>query len=152
MNTNIQIWSYLAPFCLEYEMFQTNVVEKIITHILCSITYFSNFSENRAVNGIMRNISEPDTQQMTIRLMCIACLIPKATNTHSEYIIRIAFSLQQWLHKEASVLRYTCFASFVLFSETSRAVLGPTQPLYSVDHISETISNLWSSPSWVDLY
>ena len=30
--------------------------------------------------------------------------------THSEYVIRIAFPLQQWLHERASVLRYRCTA------------------------------------------
>ena len=29
---------------------------------------------------------------MTILRMCIACWIPKGTNTHSEYVIVIAFS------------------------------------------------------------
>jgi len=38
--------------------------------------------------------------------MRIACWIPKATNTHSQYIILIAFPLQQWLQESASVLRY----------------------------------------------
>jgi hypothetical protein len=33
--------SYLAQFFLEWEIFQTKVVEKIKTHILCSITFFS---------------------------------------------------------------------------------------------------------------
>ena len=28
--------------------------------------------------------------------MRIACWIPKATNTYSEYVIHIAFALQQW--------------------------------------------------------
>jgi hypothetical protein len=39
--------------------------------------------------------------------MRIACWIPKATNTHSECGIRVTFSLQQWLHESASMLRYT---------------------------------------------
>jgi len=34
MNTDVQIWSYLAHFFLEWEKFETNVVEKIKTHIL----------------------------------------------------------------------------------------------------------------------
>ena len=34
-----------------------------------------------------------------IRRMRIACWIPKATDTHSEYAILIAFRLQQWLHE-----------------------------------------------------
>jgi hypothetical protein len=44
-------------------MFQTRFVEKIKTHILCSITFF----ENRAVYEIMwKNMVEPDRPQMTI--------------------------------------------------------------------------------------
>jgi len=31
----------------------------------------------------------------------------KATNTYLEYVIIIAFPLQQWLHERASMLRYT---------------------------------------------
>jgi len=51
---------------------------------------------------------------MTIWRMCIECWIPKATNTHSEYVRATAFPLKQWLHKRASVLRYTYIASFVI--------------------------------------
>jgi hypothetical protein len=39
--------------------------------------------------------------------MRIARWITKATDTHSEYVILIAFPLQQWSHKRASILRYT---------------------------------------------
>jgi hypothetical protein len=35
---------------------------------------------------------------MTIGSMRMACWIPKATNTQSEYVILIAFLLQRWLH------------------------------------------------------
>ena len=47
------------------------------------------------------------TDDNIVRRMRIACWIPKATNTHSQYVILIAFPLQQWLHGRASVLRYT---------------------------------------------
>jgi hypothetical protein len=40
MKTDIHFLSYLAQFFLEWEMFQTKVVEKIKTHILCSVTFF----------------------------------------------------------------------------------------------------------------
>ena len=40
MQTDIHFVSYLAQFFLEWEMFQTKVVEKIETHILCSVTFF----------------------------------------------------------------------------------------------------------------
>jgi hypothetical protein len=36
-KTDVNLW-YLAQFCVEREMFQTKVVEKIKTHILCSVT------------------------------------------------------------------------------------------------------------------
>ena len=39
--------------------------------------------------------------------MPIACWIPKATNTHSQYVLVIALPLQQWLHERASMSRYT---------------------------------------------
>ena len=44
---------------------------------------------------------------MTKWRMCIACWIPKATDTYSEYVIFIAFPLQQWLHDRPSMLRHT---------------------------------------------
>jgi len=49
MHTDIQFWSHLAQFFLEWEMFMTKVVQKIKTHILCSIT----FCRNRTVYEIM---------------------------------------------------------------------------------------------------
>jgi hypothetical protein len=47
---------------------------------------------------------------MTIWRMRIACWIPKATNTQSEYVILIAFPPQQWLRERASLLRHTTLA------------------------------------------
>jgi hypothetical protein len=64
MKTYVHLWQYLAEFFLEWEMFQTKVVEKIKTHVLCSITFFT---ENRAVYEIMwKNVVQPDTPHMTI--------------------------------------------------------------------------------------
>ena len=69
---------------------------------------FNNFFFNRVVYEIMlKNIIEPGRPQMTIWRMRIAWSIPKATDTHSEYVILIAFPLQQWLHQRAWMLRYT---------------------------------------------
>jgi hypothetical protein len=48
--------------------------------------------------------------QMKIWGMRIACCTPKATNTHSVYVIRIAFPLRQWLNKRTSMLLYTYIA------------------------------------------
>ena len=49
--------------------------------------------------------------------MRIACWILKATNTHSQYVILIAFPLQKWLIEPASMLRYMCIASLVYYYE-----------------------------------
>ena len=46
------------------------------------------------------------TDDNTILRMRIACWIPKATNTHSEYVTVIVFPLQQWLPETVSLLRY----------------------------------------------
>jgi len=54
---------------------------------------FSNFFfENCAVYETMwKNVVEADGPQMTVCHMCIACWIPKATNTHSEDVMLIVF-------------------------------------------------------------
>jgi hypothetical protein len=45
--------------------------------------------------------------QTTIWHVRIACWIPQATNTHSQYVVLIALPLQQRLHERASTPRYT---------------------------------------------
>ena len=62
-------------------MFHTEAVDKIKTHILCSLTFFS---ESRIVYETMwENIVERDRPQMAIWRMCIAWWIPKA-KTHTQ--------------------------------------------------------------------
>jgi hypothetical protein len=66
------------------------------------------FFENLAIYEITwKNIVRPDTPHMTIWCIHITYYVPKATNTHSEYVILISFSRQQLLHERASMLRYT---------------------------------------------
>jgi hypothetical protein len=61
-------------------MFEIKFVEKIKTHILCSITFF----EYPAVYKLMRkDVVQPDRSQMAIWRMHNAGWIPKAINTHS---------------------------------------------------------------------
>jgi hypothetical protein len=95
-------------------MFQTKVVEKIKTDILCWVTLFF---ENCTVYEIMwRNIVELGRPQMTISLMRIACWIPKTTRTHIVCVIPIVFLLQQWLLDCSSKLRYAhlvCLVPYV---------------------------------------
>jgi len=87
-----------------------NVLEERFREIPNTRLIFSNFF-NRAVYEIMwENISEPGWPQMTVRLILIACWTPKATYTHSEYVILFAFPLQHWLHERTSILRFTHIA------------------------------------------
>ena len=64
-----------------------------------------------------KNIVERSRPQTTIWSMPIARWIPKAKNTHSQYLILVAFPLQQWLHERASMLLPTYIAYLV---ETDR--------------------------------
>ena len=51
--------------------------------------------------------------------MYIACWLPRATNTHSEPVITIAFPLQQWMDKRASILSYKyldCLVYLLLYT------------------------------------
>jgi len=84
---------YLARFFLQWNMFQTNVVEKNRADILRAIKFFEKLFH------LWDNVEK----------YCI----PKATNTHSVYVIRIIFPLQQWLHERASLLRDTYTACLV---------------------------------------
>jgi len=42
MKTNIHFWSYLTQIFLEWEVFQTEDVQKIKTQILFSVTFFQS--------------------------------------------------------------------------------------------------------------
>jgi len=70
-------------------MFQVNVVEEIKTHfVFCNFFFFGN----RAFYEIMwKNSVERDRPQMAI--YCIAYCIPKATDTHLQYVILTVLSL-----------------------------------------------------------
>ena len=47
------------------------------------------------------------TDDNRIRRMRFACRITNATNTHSEYVIIIAFPRRKWLRERAVMLRHT---------------------------------------------
>jgi hypothetical protein len=76
------------------------------------------FSEIRTVYEIMwKNMVEPErqtTDDSIIRRMRIARWITQAADTHSEFVMLIAFPLQRWLHERPSMLRYTYIASLVV--------------------------------------
>ena len=51
---------------------------------------------------------------MTIWCMRIAFWIPKATNTHSEFVIFIGYVRQQWFRESASMSGYAYIACLVI--------------------------------------
>jgi hypothetical protein len=64
-------------------IFQAKVLEKIKTHILCSITFFPKLCP---LEIICQNIVEPPRPRVTMWLMLIA------TNTPSEYVSNTYYS------------------------------------------------------------
>ena len=50
---------------------------------------------------------------MTVWSMRVACWIPNATTTHSEYVMLIAFPVQQCLSERASLLLYKYVAALL---------------------------------------
>jgi len=75
----------------ERDMFRSKVVEKIKMHNLHSIMY----SENHA--GEKYGRPKHATDENVTQRMRFICWVTKATDTHSEYVILIAFPRQQWL-------------------------------------------------------
>jgi hypothetical protein len=92
-------------------MIQTNIVQKIKTNFIFKNIFFSKILGLISQCG---KIFYSRRGHITIWQMRISCWIPKATNTHSHYVIRIALPLQQWLHERVSmslhVSRLTCSA------------------------------------------
>jgi hypothetical protein len=69
------------------------------------------FFENRIFYEIVwKSVVEQGKTQMATLHMRIACWMPKATNTRSEYVIIFVFPQQQWLHEWALTLCYTYIA------------------------------------------
>ena len=64
-------------------MFQTKAVEKIKTHVLCSVTFF----ENRSIYEKMwKDIVERGRPQMTIWRIRFTFWVPKATHAHTQVV------------------------------------------------------------------
>jgi hypothetical protein len=113
MKTNVHFLSYLAQFFLEFEMFQTKAVETIQTHILCSVTFF--FLKSCRLLDNVEHYCRGEISQLPIWRMHIGWWMTKGTNTHSVCVTVTAFSLQQWLHESASILRYTYIVACLVF-------------------------------------
>jgi hypothetical protein len=85
MQTYVHLSKYLTQFFLEWEMFHTKVVEKVKTHILCSITFpkLCCLWDNVKKCGRARQATDDNT----VWCMHFACWIIKARDTHSKYVL-----------------------------------------------------------------
>jgi hypothetical protein len=115
MKTNIHFQSYLAQLFLEWRIFQTKVVEKLETHILCWITFYF---ENRAVYQMWENVERCRLQM--IWRMRMACCILKATNPHAGCVVlySLLFHCSNGYTKRAWMLRHTYTAGLFMLRGT----------------------------------
>ena len=78
-------------------------VEKITTQISGSETIFLFFESPTVYEIMWENKMHPYRPQVTIRRMNFGSWIPKATDTLWEYVILIAFPLQELVYERASM-------------------------------------------------
>jgi len=88
-------------------MFQTEFVEKIKTHFM-----FNNSPPPKKKIAlyeiIWKNTVELGRPQVTVWCMCSLCWIPKATNTHTDFVILLTF------FSTAAVVAHMCPFFFFL--------------------------------------
>jgi hypothetical protein len=105
MKTNVHFWSCLLR---KRNISDNGCRAKQNTHFTLKTIFKKSC-------GLWDN-EEKILYSRTIRRMRIVCRIPKATDTHSKYVMLIAFPLQQWLYERASVLRDTRITCLVYFN------------------------------------
>ena len=67
--------------------------------------------QNHAIYEIsFKSVVDPDIPQMTLRRMCFACWINKATAANSEYVILIAFPRKNGYADASQSNVYKCIA------------------------------------------
>ena len=129
---------------LEWEMFQTEAVEKIKIRILCFITFFPKILPFEIMS---KNVVKPDRSQMTIwrrvpwdtkatRAQAHARVrapitahtythmhSPTCAHTHTEICSTYCFSTATMIRERASVMRYTSCSSRKIFWHITTAYL-----------------------------
>ena len=85
-------------------MCETNFIDKIKTMPFKFSNFF--FSENSAVYEITWKEGQSETgHRWQYTVARVSCWVTKATETHSKYVICLAFVRQKWLDERASMLR-----------------------------------------------
>jgi hypothetical protein len=105
-------------------MFQTKVVEKIETQILCLITPPPH-PENRALCEIMWKNAVERGQATDDKIPhALVCPVPKATNAYSKYVILMLFPCKMVARTRLDVTLYVqCLSCFCI----------PTQRTFLLD-------------------
>ena len=118
MKTHGHLRKYLIQFFLEWEMCQTEVVEKIKRHALCSVTYL----DKRAVYEKMwKNVIEQDRPQMTIDHGACAFILDKKACRHTLRICNTyCFSTETMVTRTCVIVTFTRTSTLpVLFCSTT---------------------------------
>ena len=87
METNIHLWSYFDHFFLELKISHINLKRNSKYKFYVKLLFFF---ENRAVYVMLKNTVQPNSPQMTVRIMCVSCCIPIATNAHSDCVVPLS--------------------------------------------------------------
>ena len=98
--------------------------------------------------------------------MRFACCMTKATDTYSEYVIIIAFALQQWLTKSTTIYVISVYISVLFYCSSSRLlnyspkrsgdcwksfpILSAIQFKTTVLFIYDNWSYFWNAPASYD--
>jgi hypothetical protein len=93
-----------------------SIIEKLQRKIKTFYVQLIYLSENRAAYEIIWiNIAEPNRPKTTLWRARITCWVSKASVTHSEHVVLIAFPRQQQFRERAQMWRYRCTACLVFF-------------------------------------
>ena len=109
-RSSVHIYGISCSSSSKWETFQTKVVEEIKSyvqyfflrkscHLWVNVEKYSRAREAKGDNIIWR--------------MRIAWWTPKGTNIHSEYVILVVFTRQQYWHERASLLVYKYTACII---------------------------------------
>ena len=128
MKNNLHFLSYLARFFLEWGTFQTKVVEKMKTHILCSVTFFF-LRKSCRVWGNLKKWRR--ARQTTDDNMAYAhCML----DTHT-----------------LTTCNTSCFSTATMVARTRLSVTLRVQCLYccySLHHTKYVALKIFQEPSW----
>ena len=105
-------------------MFHTELVEKIRTHMSCSVTFswrFCSLWDNVERYGRTREASDDSI----VWCICFACWITKATDSHSEYVILLLYCNSAYMNVPECYGIFTWPVLFFFCTENSHLTCKP---------------------------